>query len=29
MPSENAMIDWFQMTHPTEARRIEAEIEDA
>jgi hypothetical protein len=27
MPSEDAMIDWFQMTHPTEARRIEAEIE--
>ena len=26
MPSEDAMIDWFQMTHPTEARRIEAEI---
>jgi|SRR5581483_1981716 len=27
MPSEDAMIDWFQMTHPTEARRIEAEID--
>jgi hypothetical protein len=29
MPSEAAMIDWFQMTHPTEARRIEVEIESA
>jgi hypothetical protein len=28
MPSENAMIDWFQMTHPAEARQIEAEIEE-
>ncbi|ODM79934.1 hypothetical protein A6452_24260 [Bradyrhizobium elkanii] len=26
-PSGAAMIEWFQMTHPTEARRIEAEIE--
>jgi hypothetical protein len=27
MPSVEELIDWFQMTHPTEARRIEAEIE--
>ena len=26
MPSEEAMIDWFQLTHPAEALRIEREI---
>jgi hypothetical protein len=28
-PSGDAMIEWFQTTHPREARRIEAEIEGA
>jgi hypothetical protein len=26
MPTEAAMVDWFQMNHPTEAREIEQEI---
>jgi hypothetical protein len=26
MPPMNAMVEWFQMTHPTEAREIERKI---
>jgi hypothetical protein len=29
MPSDEELIDWFQMTHPTEARRIEARYDAA
>jgi hypothetical protein len=28
MPSESKMIEWFQINHPAEARRIEKEIMD-
>ena|SRR5258708_39680490 len=29
MPTESAMIDWFQMHYPTEAREIEARLKKA